>query len=170
MSDREGDRGKEPIITLRLIGFLVLVAVLSGGLSYLYKRSAENRKKNPALKNPNVVPLKPMPIEEYMKEPLSPEHKYISKHVHPYISEHQGPIKDCYFGYRGKEKIPPKGAKVTVQIFVAPDGTVKKAEIFHSELKIKEILSCIISEIKKWRFPPHNFTKQLRFQYPFFFR
>ncbi len=164
------EENKTPFFTPQLAALLVLVAALSALGGYLYRSQQLNKTENPTLKNPNVVPLKPVPKEEYVKQPLSPEHRYIMKYVHPYISKHQNPLKDCYFGYRGPKKLPEKGAKVTIQIFIAKDGSVEKAEIFSSELQIKPILECILNQVRQWKFEPHTFKKPLRMQYPFFFR
>ena len=161
-------KNEKPIFTLPVIMFLLVLFAGTGFAVYWSKKPAP--KIDPHSNNPNVIKLRPVPKEKWKPTPLSPEQKYMGKYVFPFVKKHQKPIKDCYFSYKGKQKRPQKGAKVTLQFFVKSDGTIEKTTIFRSELKIAPIHQCIIKVVKKWKFHTHKQKKPIRLQYPFFFR
>ncbi len=161
----------KPFFTPTLFAILIAAGLASAGITYWF-RQPPAKPPNPTQKNPNVKQLKAETMEQWRKKSrLSPEHSYVARKVFPYISKNQKPIKNCYFGYRGKEKLPFKtGARVTVKFNVRKDGTVTGVGIFRSQLKVKSIHQCIMTAMKKWKFPIHHLKKPVDIQYPFFFR
>lgn len=163
---------EKPFFTVKLVIFLVLAAAVSAGITYYVRYVAQPAKPSPHANNPNVIPLRPEPIETWRdKSKLTQEQNYVAQQIFPHISKNQKPIKDCYFGYRGTEKLPfQTGARVTVQFTVHADGHVSNAGIFRSEMKVKAIHDCILKAMSDWKFPRHSLPKPLVMQYPFFFR
>ncbi len=159
---------EKPIFTLPVIFVLLVLFVGTGVTVYFLKKPTP--PPDPNANNPNVIKLRPIPADKWKPEPLAPENQYIEKYVFPFIKKNQKPVKDCYFGYTGKEKRPQQGAKVTLQFFIKSDGSFDKVTIFRSELKIKPILQCIVGVVKGWKVHPHKYKKPVRLQFPFFFR
>lgn len=163
-------QGKKPFFTWPLALLLVVAATASGLITY-YIQQPPAEPPNPTKRNPNVVPLRPEPLKDWHKKSqLTQEQNYLARKAFPYISKNQKPIKDCYFGYKGKARRPAKGAKVTVSFTIHNDGKVSGIGVFRDNLKIKPIVSCILKEMEKWKFPRHPFDKPVTLQYPFFFR
>lgn len=171
MINAQASQENKPFFTVPLVLLLVAAATISGLVTYYMKQPAA-KPENPTKRNPNVIPLRPEPIKEWKKKSrLTPEQAYVAKHIFPYIAKNQKPIKDCYFGYRGKAKLPVKtGARVTVKFLVHNDGHISAPGIFRSQMKVKAIHDCIIKSMKTWKFPSHRLSKPLTMQYPFFFR
>lgn len=163
---------EKPFFSIQLVLVLLAAAAISGGVTYYLKQQPPAKTTNETKKNPNVIPLRPEPLKEWKKKSrLTTEQAYVAKHVFPYIAKHQKPIKDCYFGYKGKQKLPVKtGARVTVQFTVHNDGHISKPGIFRSQMKIKGVHDCILKSMKTWKFSSHRLDKPLTMQYPFFFR
>ena len=164
---------QKPLFTLPLLVGLVMLAALSAGVSYYLSLSAP--KSNVTTQQgkgvPGAIPIgDPIDRRDWRPFEGTPEHKYIEKNVFPYINKNQDAIKNCYFGYRGKEKLPPKGGVITVQFFIKEDGSVEKPAVFRSDIKVEDIHLCILGKITAWRFAPHTLGKPLSYQTPFFFR
>jgi hypothetical protein len=159
---------QQPFFTTRLIALIILVGALSASISYFIMRPVT--PPDPTKTNPNVIPLKEIPKEDWKPEALSPEHLYIEKHVHTYISKNQKPIRDCYFGYRGKAKLPADGGRITAQFYIEKDGSPTRIKAFRSNMDIPDIQVCVLNQIGTWQFPPHDLAQAVRVQYPFFFR
>lgn len=162
----------ETLFTPKIILLLVIAAALSAGVTYYIRYTSPQTKSSPHANNPNVIPLRAEPLEQWReKSRLSREQNYLAQQVFPYISKNQKAVKDCYFGYRGRERLPvEKGASVTVQFTIHPDGRVSHIGLFRSEMKIQAIHDCIFKAMATWKFPQHHLGKPAVVQYPFFFR
>lgn len=155
---------ESPLLTPKLIAFLIAVAVITGVVTYMMRQPPP--KQDPHKGNKNVVKLD-MPNKPYRP---TKETIYIEKFVFPQIKDRQKPLKNCYFGYKGKKKRSQKGALVNIQFYIKQDGKVEKATLFRSQLKIKEIEQCVLGVVSKWTFQAHSNKKPIRLQYPLYFR
>lgn len=160
---------KKPLFSLPLLFAIAIVAIVSAVGGYYYALPAPPPEA--AKDNPNVIKVgQPVEKKDWKPYELNDIQKYTEKHIFPYIKKNQGPIKNCYFGYRGKEKLPEKGGKVTVEFTIQPDGSVKDPNLFASEVKIHDIESCILKAVSSWKLPPHSLSAPFKHQAPFFFR
>lgn len=159
-----------PLITPRFLGFLVLVALATGFGTFLYQKPS--KKYDPHQGNPNVVKLRPIPKDQFKGYKMTAEQTYMEDVVFKYIAKHQTPVKDCYFGFKGKFKVNPKGYKVVIRFTVPQSGKPKDFGLVlnRTQLKVKPILECILKQASKWQFKPHKMKKPLTMRFPFFFR
>ena len=161
----------QPFFTIRLLSILLVVSIASGVGTYFYMKPAS--KPNPHGNNPNVIPLRPIPKSKYKGYKPSKVQIYQEENVISYINnkKHQTPIKDCYFGYKGKFKVNPKGHIVVLTFKVQPSGKVTDLGIVQNRttLPVKPILECILKKASKWQFRPHK-MKAFTMRFPFFFR
>lgn len=172
------DSQRKPLFTARFVLFLVVVATLSGWVTAKILKK-QTVKPNPHAKNPNVIPLRPVPKDKWRPMKADPQRKYIERNVFPYINKNQKPLLQCYFTYRGKPALPKRGGKVTFEFLISQNGDVSKLKVFEGPLDKASILKidryptikkCLMGHIQTWKFPPHNFSKPLRHYAPFFFR
>ena len=161
-----------PLNKTRLIIFLVGVALLSGLVTYLFIKREVPKEQKVTFNDAGQPLAIPLPPTKKNLQPYQPteENLYIEKQVFPYISKNQLPIKNCYFGYKGPQKLSPQGGKVTIDFTIGADGSVGKVNIFRTEIKVKEILDCVMQHAQKWKLPPPPEKKPIKLQYPFFFR
>ncbi len=69
------------------------------------------------------------------------------------LISHNSALQYCY--ERELKRSPNLKGKITVRITVAPDGSVKNAEIVSSTLNNKRVERCILARIRLWKdFPP----------------
>lgn len=163
------DKETKPLFTLPVVLIIIVISLASASISYYV--SQPPTKVNTQAKSKFAVPIgDPIDRRDWRPYQGTPQHRYIEKHVFSYINKHQTPLKPCYFGYKGPEKLPPKGGVITVEFFIEKDGSVSKPRVFRAEIKVKEIQECVLGHISKWKFAPHDLEKPLRYQTPFFFR
>ncbi|MEM1007876.1 MAG: AgmX/PglI C-terminal domain-containing protein [Myxococcota bacterium] len=162
-------RETPPLWNKGFIGILVGLAVLSGGITYWLR----TRQMTPSIKPKNryAIPIgRPIDKRDWRPYQRSPEHKYIEQVFFPYLNKHQGALKQCYFGYKGAEKRPEKGGKITLSFVIQQDGRLAKLAIFPTtQIKIKAIQDCVLAEVSKWKLKPHKHAP-ISHQQPFFFR
>jgi hypothetical protein len=169
------DKGKKaaeekPLLNMRFVGFLILASLASAVITFYYNRPPA--KVDPHKKNPNIVKLRPIPKKNFTPYEMSKEQTYMEKVVFKYIRKNQTPVKNCYFGYKGKFRVNPKGYKVVLQFSIPNDGKIKNVRFWEkrTELKVKPIRQCILKEAGKWQFRPHKMAKPLTMSFPLFFR
>ncbi|MCB9644543.1 MAG: AgmX/PglI C-terminal domain-containing protein [Myxococcales bacterium] len=160
---------KKSLFTLPIILALVVLSVASASISY-YLSKPEPKTNTKALSKFAVPMGDPIDRRDWRPYKGTDQHRYIEKHVFSYINKHQTPLKTCYFGYKGPEKLSPRGGVITVEFFIEKDGTITKPRVFRSEIKVKDVQQCVLGHVAKWKFPPHDLEKPIRYQTPFFFR
>lgn len=159
----------QPFFTLGLIGTLLVASIASGLGTYYYMKPEP--KASPHSKNPNVFKLKAHSKDKFRPHTFTPVQTYQERFVFPYIRKNQNPIKDCYFGYKGKFTVNPKGYKVVLIFKVPQSGKISDLGLVQNRttLAVKPILECILKNAHKWQFKPHK-MKPFKMRFPFFFR
>ena len=83
------------------------------------------------------------------------------------VNDHMGSIQHCY--EQTLVLMPGLAGRVMLQWIIAPDGQVSRVEIVFSTLQGGGVESCIVGQVRTWRFPrPTGGPVQVR--YPFVFR
>ncbi len=169
MAAKASDTKSKPLFTLPIFLMLLVLGVASAGVSYYLSIPAV--KTNVQTQTPHAVPIgDPIDRRDWRPFKGTAQHRYIEQHAFSYINKHQEPLKSCYFGYKGSEKLSPKGGVITVEFLITKDGSVQNPRIFRSEIAVKDIQQCILGAISKWKFPAHDLDQPVRYQTPFFFR
>ncbi len=169
MAAKAPEKQSKPLFTLPIFLLLLVLGVASAAVSYYLSMPAT--KTNVQTQSPHAIPVgDPIDRRDWRPFKGTAQHRYIEKHVFSYINKHQEPLKSCYFGYKGPEKLSPKGGVITVEVLIAKDGSVQSPRIFRSDIPVKDIQQCVLGAISKWKFPPHDIEKPVRYQTPFFFR
>jgi hypothetical protein len=71
------------------------------------------------------------------------------------VQAHLSEIDTCYTG-----KQPPE--RLTLNISVNRNGTVKKVKILTAQLKDDAVLRCIVAKMKKWQFPASKDGREVK--------
>ncbi|HTM57170.1 MAG TPA: AgmX/PglI C-terminal domain-containing protein [Candidatus Udaeobacter sp.] len=82
------------------------------------------------------------------------------------IQRYAAGIQYCYSAELKRD--PSLAGKIVVAIVVAPSGEVTQADIVHSSIRSERLSSCVLSQIRDWRFPPIK-AGMTSFQAPFVF-
>ena len=90
------------------------------------------------------------------------------KVIKRYIATKMGAIKACY--QKGLQANPGLQGKVKVMFLIQPNGKVAGAKIADSGLNSPAVESCILRNIKIWRFPRAKGGGSTKVIYPFNFR
>ncbi len=90
------------------------------------------------------------------------------KVIKRYIATKMGAIKACY--QKGLQANPGLQGKVKVMFLIQPNGKVAGAKISDSGLNSPAVESCILRNIKVWRFPRAKGGGSTKVIYPFNFR
>ena len=90
------------------------------------------------------------------------------KVIKRYIATKMGAIKACY--QKGLQANPGLQGKVKVMFLIQPNGAVAGAKISDSGLNSPAVESCILRNIKVWRFPRAKGGGSTKVIYPFNFR
>jgi TonB family protein len=61
-------------------------------------------------------------------------------------------IQFCYDNQLKKR--PGLRGKLVVSLVVAADGSVDAAEVVQNDLHDSEVVDCVLTQIRAWRFPP----------------
>lgn len=90
------------------------------------------------------------------------------KVIKRYIATKMGAIKACY--QKGLQSNPNLQGKVTVMFLIQPNGAVAGAKISDSGINSPAVESCILRNVKVWRFPRAAGGGSTKVIYPFNFR
>ncbi len=83
------------------------------------------------------------------------------------VRQHTGELRACY--ERELAKIKGLNGKVTMNWFVAPDGSVTKVFVKETTMKNKAVENCMSNSIAHWRFPQPKGGGMCSVVYPFDF-
>jgi hypothetical protein len=87
--------------------------------------------------------------------------------VKKYIATKMGAVKACY--QKGLQSNPALAGKVTVAFMIQPNGAVLGQKVDKSTLENDSVESCILNNIKSWRFPQARGGGVTKVVYPFIF-
>ena len=87
--------------------------------------------------------------------------------VQKYIRRKMGAIKACY--QKGLQSNPSLKGKVAVKFLIQPSGKIGGAKIKDSSLNSPSVESCILRNVKSWRFPRADGGGSTMVIYPFRF-
>jgi len=76
-------------------------------------------------------------------------------------------VKYCY--EKELRRNPKLQGKVTILFTISPVGRISKAKVQNSTIKNKNVESCIVRMVLRWRFPPPKNKKSVTVSYPFIF-
>ena len=84
------------------------------------------------------------------------------------INKHRDAIKYCYD--KELQKRRDLHGKIVVSFVIAPNGAVVKASIKESSMGSKPVVSCVVSRVKRFRFPAPKGGGIVEVSYPFIFK
>jgi len=87
--------------------------------------------------------------------------------VQKIVRQHTGELRACY--ERELAKVKGLNGKVTMNWFVAPDGSVTKVFVKETTMKNKAVENCMQNSISHWRFPTPKGGGMCSVIYPFDF-
>jgi hypothetical protein len=87
--------------------------------------------------------------------------------VKKYIATKMGAVKACY--QKGLQSNPALAGKVTVAFLIQPNGAVLGQKVAATTLENDSVESCILNNIKSWRFPQAKGGGVTKVVYPFLF-
>lgn len=114
-------------------------------------------KRNEARKRENREALRGMPENTAILRALLQE---------DVIFENGHRVERCHVAHPPPE--PTSKAEIALTWEIAPDGMANKPRVKKRNGVSEKASECIIAEIQKWNFPPHDATKQ-RLSFPFVF-
>lgn len=85
---------------------------------------------------------------------FSDSNGYTRDEVLRVVKRHHNKIVFCY--EQGLPKRPELSGKIAVKWVIAGDGTVSMAETSESSLGSPDVEACVLSRVRRWRFPPHE--------------
>jgi len=89
------------------------------------------------------------------------------KVIQKYIRRKMGAIKACY--QKGLQSNPNLSGKVQVLFLIQPSGAIMGAKVKDSSLNSPRVESCILKNVKSWKFPRAKGGGTTRVLYPFRF-
>ena len=153
-----------------------LAAPAGGGTDHLGGRSATQKAKIDGLGKDNKVKAVDIAIKKKKQSLVrvgggrgsKAQGELPKKVIKRYIATKMGAIKACY--QKGLQANPSLQGKVKVMFLIQPNGAVAGAKIADSGLNSPAVESCILRNIKIWRFPRAQGGGSTKVIYPFNFR
>ena len=87
--------------------------------------------------------------------------------IKAYIATKMGAIKACY--QKGLQTNPDLSGKIKVKFIIQPNGTVNPAKIDESTIGNDSVESCVLNNVKAWKFPQAKGGGITNVVYPFVF-
>ena len=87
--------------------------------------------------------------------------------IRAYIATKMGAIKACY--QKGLQSNPDLSGKIKVKFLIQPNGAVNPAKVDESTIGNDSVESCVLNNVKAWKFPQAKGGGVTTVVYPFVF-